>query len=344
VGKLTTGNEAGKYLIATSDWKGEKPEGINDIIYCETDLFLTIVRTQLMDENDLNKVEAIQSEYEIEMLSAYLGKEHKNEITKKDWLVWNEGDQFTEASFKYIDLVLNLTQEIKSEKEVRKQFAKLDIGTPEPLNFESFDKEIQEAIKAGVKEGFSEMEAFIKKYGADPLGSAKMFGTRSFLIESAKTNYQLKTMFLPRAIVAHMGLYGNSAFEATYPTYQTDGEGKPLDASTTNYTMTFKKGEFPPVKAFWSHTMYDGVSQLLIDNELDRYLINSAMKDDFVMNDNGSLTIYIQKESPGAALEANWLPAPDGPFYCVMRLYGPEDKALTGEWVNPVIKINNDNN
>jgi hypothetical protein len=96
-----------------------------------------------------------------------------------------------------------------------------------------------------------------------------------------------------------------------------------LDASKNNYTMTFKKGEFPPVKAFWSLTMYDGKTQLLIDNPLNRYLLNSPMMDQFVLNKDGSLTFYIQKESPGAALESNWLPAPDGPFYATtLRLYG----------------------
>jgi hypothetical protein len=108
-----------------------------------------------------------------------------------------------------------------------------------------------------------------------------------------------------------------------------------LDASKNNYTITFKKGEFPPVKAFWSLTMYDGKTQLLIDNPLDRYLLNSPMMDQFVLNKDGSLTFYIQKESPGAALESNWLPAPDGPFYATMRLYGPEKEALEGKWVTP---------
>ena len=87
--------------------------------------------------------------------------------------------------------------------------------------------------------------------------------------------------------------------------------------------------------------MYDGNTQLLIDNPLDRYLINSPMMDDFVMDEDGSLTLYIQKESPGTALEANWLPAPDGPFYCVLRLYGPKEAAINGEWMNPpMIKSN----
>ena len=341
IGTLATSNGAGKYLIARNDWTGEKPEGINDIIRCESDLFLTIVRTQLMDENDLSRVEAIQDSYQIKLLSDYLGQASDYKAPNIEWPVWNEGDQFTEAAFKYTDVVLGLTQEIEEEKVVREQFAKLGIGTAEPFNFESFDPEIQEAIKAGVKEGFAEMEAFLKQNATDPLSSTKMFGTRSFLNQSAKENYNYKNMFLPRAVAADRGLYGNSAAEATYPMYFVDAEGKPMNAAENNYTLSFKKVELPPVKAFWSLTMYDGNTQLLIDNPLDRYLLNSPMMDDFVMNDDCSLTLYIQKESPGEALEANWLPAPDGPFYAVMRLYGPKAEARSGEWMNPpMIKAN----
>ncbi len=335
IGTLSTGNHAGKYLIVPSNWEGDKPEGISAIIRCESDLFLTIVRTQLMDKNDLNKVEAIQDEYQIQLLSDYLGEESAIAENKKDWPAWNEGDQFTEASFKYVDVVLNLTQKIESETALREQFAKLGIGTPEPFSFESFDQEIQDAIRVGVKEGFAEIEDFIEQNKEDPLGSTKMFGTRTFLTQSAKENYTLKNMFVPRAVAAHMGLYGNSAAEATYPTYLVDAEGLPLDAAAHNYTITFGKTDFPPVKSFWSLTMYDGKSQLLIDNAINRYLINSPMLDDVVFNDDGSLTLYIQKESPGSELKANWLPAPDGPFYCVMRLYGPKKEALKGTWINP---------
>jgi hypothetical protein len=341
VGTLTTGNEAGKYLIALNDWEGEKPNGITDIIYCETDLFLTIVRTQLMDETDLSEVEAIQDAYQIQLLSDYLGEASDYKAPNVEWPVWNEGDQFTEAAFTYVDVVLDLTKEIEEEKLIREQFAKLGIGTAEPFNFENFDPEIQEAIKAGVKEGFADMEAFLKENATDPLSSTKMFGTRVFLNKSAKENYNYENIFLFRAVAADRGLYGNSAAEATYPMYFVDAEGQPMNAAENNYTLTFKKGELPPVKAFWSLTMYDGNTQLLIDNPLDRYLLNSSMMDDFVMNDDGSLTLYIQKDSPGEALEANWLPAPDGPFYGVLRLYGPEAEALSGEWMNPpMIKSN----
>lgn len=117
-----------------------------------------------------------------------------------------------------------------------------------------------------------------------------------------------------------------------------DGEGLLFDASAHNYTITFEKDQLPPVKSFWSITMYDGKSQLLVNNELNRYLLNSSMIDQFKMNEDGSLTLYIQKDSPAKELQPNWLPASDGPFYAVLRLYGPEEPALKGTWINPPMK------
>lgn len=109
---------------------------------------------------------------------------------------------------------------------------------------------------------------------------------------------------------------------STRPTCWTP-RGNPYDASKTGYTLTFEDGGLPPVTAFWSLTMYDGKTQLFVPNPLERYLLNSTTMDDYVFQDDGSLVLYIGKESPGEALEANWLPAPDGPFYLVLRLYGP---------------------
>ena len=85
------------------------------------------------------------------------------------------------------------------------------------------------------------------------------------------------------------------------------------------------------MNAFWSVTMYDGKSQLLIENPINRYLINSPMVTDMKKNADGSLTLYIQKKSPGKAKESNWLPAPDGPIYIIMRLYWPKEERLERE-------------
>ena len=181
------------------------------------------------------------------------------------------------------------------------------------------------------------MEAVVAKLISDPLSSAKVFGTREFLEQSAH-NFGLDKLWLLRMAGAHLGLYGNSGVEAIYPTYQTDADGDPLNAAENKYTLTFSKGKFPPVKAFWSLTMYDGKTQLLVDNPLDRYLLNSPMLDQFTLNEDGSLTLVIQRDHPGAAQESNWLPAPDGPFYMVLRLYGPQEQVLAGEWQHPPVR------
>jgi hypothetical protein len=195
-----------------------------------------------------------------------------------------------------------------------------------------------EALKAGIEAGFADIETFIAKNSSDPLASSKMFGTRSFLNESAGKNYKLNKLDMLRSVSAHMGLYGNSAAEAIYPTYLTDPEGQPLDASTHNYTITFPKGQLPPVKSFWSLSLYDGKTQLFIENPLNRYLLNSDMIEKFKQEEDGTLVLHIGKDSPGKDLESNWLPAPDGPFYLVMRLYGPEKEALEGQWAPPKIE------
>ncbi|MFY9627686.1 MAG: DUF1214 domain-containing protein, partial [Methylocystis sp.] len=112
--------------------------------------------------------------------------------------------------------------------------------------------------------------------------------------------------------------------------------GRPLDGKY-KYTLTFPADGFPPVNAFWSVTMYDGKTQLLIENPINRYLINSPMLPGLKKNADGSLTIYVQKDNPGAEKESNWLPAPNGPIYLVMRLYWPKEEALNGSWKPPVV-------
>ena len=335
LGTLTTGNDGGNYLVATREWDGKTPDKINDVIRCETDIFFVVVRTQLMDEDDMENVRQIQDNYKIQSLSAYLGEEPSQSIASDNFPTWNEGDQFTPEGFRYLDVMLKLTNPVDSEKDLLNRFARLGIGTKQGFDMNNFEEEVQKAIAEGVKEGFAEIEDFIDNYAADPLTSARIFGTRDFLTKSARENYQLDDFYILRAVAAHTGLYGNSGFEAMYPSYLAESQGVPYNAAENNYSITFEKDQLPPVKAFWSLSMYDGQTQLFIHNELERYLLNSNNMDKFKFNEDGSLTLYIQKDSPGKEMEPNWLPAPDGPFYCVMRLYGPGEEALSGEWTNP---------
>jgi len=343
VSTVAKGNVPGRYLLTGPDWKGKLPEGIKEIIPSETQLFIALYRTQLFNPADLKNVKAIQDAYRIEPLSTYLGTKSPAVAPALNFPQWKEGEQFTAAAFIYIDFMLTLVDTPEEEQTLMKRFAKIGLGTEGKFDMSSFSPEIQKAIDEGVKEGFAEIEAFLAKEVTDPLSSSKVFGTRAFLNQSAKENYKLDNLFLIRAVAAHQGIYGNSGAEAIYPTYLVDAQGAPFNASKYNYTLTFKKGEYPPVTAFWSLTMYDGKTQLLIDNPLNRYLLNSPMMDQFKVAEDGSLTFYVQKDSPGKELESNWLPTPDGAFYAVLRLYGPQSDALEGKWDKPpLVKVSKD--
>jgi hypothetical protein len=129
--------------------------------------------------------------------------------------------------------------------------------------------------------------------------------------------------WLKRAAAAKFGIFGNSTIEAVYPIATQEADGALLDGSKRNYTLTFPPHQLPPVQAFWSITMYDPKTTFLIQNPINRYLINSPMLPNLKKGADGSITLYIQKNSPGGDKEANWLPSPDGPLYLAMRLYYP---------------------
>ena len=336
VGTLTTGNGAGKFLLAGPDWTGEPPDGVDKVIQSETDLVFIVVRTQLFGPDDLPRVAEIQQAYSVEPWSAFAGTPAPDPAPSFDYPAWVEGAQFDARSFEYIDFMLQLLNEPAGlEAELRERMASIGIGGNGNFNLASQPESVRAELAAGAQDGLAMIETFIKENAADPLASAKLFGTRAFLEDSARTNYGLDTPNLLRSVAAHQGLYGNSGTEAVYPTYLSMPDGSPLNASANSYTLTFNGGELPPVDAFWSLTMYDGTTQLFVRNALDRYLLNSTMLDSFVFAEDRSLVLYIGKESPGAELESNWLPAPNGPFYMVLRLYGPQPEMLDGSWAPP---------
>jgi hypothetical protein len=140
------------------------------------------------------------------------------------------------------------------------------------------------------------------------------------------------TSYLQRAVVALGGLGANLPADAIYPTAFLDSEGKPLD-SASKYVVHFEKGKLPPANAFWSITMYDN-ERFQVPNPIDRFAIGD--RDKLKFNDDGSLDIYIQTESPGKDKESNWLPAPkSGPMGPTLRIYSPRREALDGTWAPP---------
>ncbi len=140
--------------------------------------------------------------------------------------------------------------------------------------------------------------------------------------------------YLKRAIVSQLGLGANVPEDAIYPLNLADEAGKPLDGANA-YALHFEKSALPPVEAFWSVTLYDQ-DGFQVGNALNRFALSSWMP--FSYNSDGSLDLYFQNESPGPGKEANWLPAPKGPFNLTMRLYAPKRDALTGVWNPPPVK------
>ena len=121
-----------------------------------------------------------------------------------------------------------------------------------------------------------------------------------------------------------------------YPSFQMDSKGELLDGSKNNYSITFPSNRIPKSDYFWSFTMYDLPNRFLVENSINRYSIGSQTKS-LKKDKDGSMTIYFQTESPGKDREGNWLPTPEGPFYTVLRIYGPDDSVLDGNYKLPEI-------
>jgi hypothetical protein len=336
IGSRATGHEAGSYLVAGPDWKGETPPGIREVFRSSTQLAMALFRTQLFDAADMANVEKVQAGYRVQPLSAFLGQSAPPPAPAIDFPKIDKELAKTNF-FEYMDFALEFAPPGPEEQAIREGLARIGIGPGKTFAFKDLSLEHKAEIALGLKEGDEEVKRYlqgdIKRINGWSVVSP--FGDRAFY----------KGDWMLRAAAAAGGIYGNDAVEAVYPFTKTLASGEALDGSKHRYTLTFPAGGLPPVNAFWSVTMYDGKTQLLIKNPIDRYLINSPMLPDMKKGEDGSLTIYIQKDSPGKDKESNWLPAPDGPIYLVMRLYWPKTEppsvlpAGVGTWQPPAIAV-----
>ncbi|MFO0891464.1 MAG: DUF1254 domain-containing protein [Isosphaeraceae bacterium] len=333
LGTRTTGNGGGSYMLAGPSWNGETPRGIAQVIRCETEFSLAIYRTQLFGPGDLEHVKAIQAGYKVQPLSPFLGTPAPPAPAAIDW---PKIDKNLGAAnpFRYLNLMLQFCPAVgmaEVEKPLRQRFARIGIEPGKPFTTDHLTQDQRAELAAGVKSGMEKIKRQLAGAGKEVNGwrIGSLFGDRSFY----NGDWTL------RAAAAMGGIYGNNASEAIYPMLASDSEGNRPDCSKARYTLTFPKGEFPPANAFWSVTMYDAKTQLLVENPIRRYLINSPMLPHLKTNEDGSLTIYIQKDSPGEDKASNWLPAPDGPIYVVMRIYWPKEEAVNGTWKPPAVVL-----
>jgi len=334
IGSRATGNGGGRFLVAGPRWQGEAPAGIEKVFRSTTDFSLVIFRTQLFDPNDMPNVVKVQSGYAVEPLSAFARQPAPPAAAAIAWPKIDKQLVKTEF-FEYLDFALQFAPPGPEEREIRAKLARIGVGPGRSFAFRELSDAHKAEVLLGMRAGEKKVEEAVAGFGTEVNGwrVGSPFGDREFYAGD----------WLKRAAAAKAGIYGNDAVEAMYPMTKALPDGTPLDGSKHRYTLTFARGQYPPVNAFWSVTMYDGRTQLLIRNPIDRYLINSPMLPKLKRNGDGSLTLYVQKDSPGKDKESNWLPAPDGPIYLVMRLYWPKTEPPSilppggGTWQPPAI-------
>jgi hypothetical protein len=326
IGTRATGNGGGSFLLAGPGWKGETPRGVAKVFRSETELAFPAYRTQLFNPGDLENVRKVQAGYKVQPLSAFLGRPAPTAAPAIDFIkpLTPAEEKTSPQFFNILNFVLQFCPTVPSETELMARFARIGVGAGKTLDVSKLSPELKTAIEQGMADAWAAFAGLKQQFDEGKVTSGDVFGTREFL----KNNY------LYRMGAAVLGIYGNSKQEAMYPAYYVDATKQKLDGAN-RYALRFAPGQLPPVNAFWSLTMYEEPASLLVANPLNRYLINSPMLPQLQRDADGGVTLMVQSESPGKDKEANWLPAPNGPFSMIMRLYWPKDEAVEGKWTKP---------
>ena len=313
------GNDGVNVLLASPTWKGEVPKGVKRIIRGDSEFLGSLTRTQLFDPKDLSNVTKIQKEYKLQPLGAYLGKAAPKAAPAIDWKLWKDGAERTDAFWDYVNFMLPFTTPNSQDKPMLDKMAKIGLGagTAKP------NAEIQAAMKLGMQDALAELT----KASQGDVDPALFFRSRK------DTNKD----YFNRALGVMVGIFGNVKKVSVYFSVPKDDKGELFDGSKHNYVITFTADQIPPAKDFWSWTMYKLPQRWLVDNPVNRYAIGSATPGLKKAKD-GSITIYFQAKSPGKDKESNWLPAPEGPFWIVLRTYGPSKAILDNSWKLPPVK------
>lgn len=327
-GWRTTGTQAGDYAVVPPGWNGSLPSGVVRID-APTPFVWIIGRTKTDGPADYAAVNKVQADYKITPLSQW-GKDAAPVVGSVDPSIDMKTppkitvDAMPAAEFfAYAAETLKLNPPHLTDQPILAQVKRIGIERGKSFDMTKVDP----AIKAGLDTA--------------PADALKLMAWKVASLARVANGWSMNTdtmgvygnYYLKRAVVAQFGLGANLPEDAIYPLNLADESGKPLDGANA-YVLHFNKGETPPVDAFWSVTLYD-TDGFQVVNDLNRFAVSSWMP--FKYDPDGSLDLYFQNASPGPGKEANWLPAPKGPFNLTMRLYAPQSSALTGKWNPPPV-------
>ncbi|MFC9331140.1 DUF1254 domain-containing protein [Kitasatospora sp. NPDC057015] len=326
VGARTTGQQAGDYLVAGPGWQGEVPAGIDGVIRTATQLIGVLGRTYLAGTSPeaVEELAAIQRQYRLRPLHEYAGTEAPPPAPQPVWPVWREEVLDTIEFFSFLDFLLGFFPVLPAEADLRRRLAALGIDGRGEFEPAVLPAELRGEIEGGIADGRAELD----RAAAGATSGVGLFGTRE----------QLGDDYLKRAVGAREGLYGLPVEEAWYGGWLVDSEGnRPPNAADRDYVLRFAPDALPPAAFFWSATVYALPHRQLVDNPINRYSIGDRTPG-LVRDPDGGLALYVQVKRPAdAEHSANWLPAPDGPFSLVIRVYGPGPSVLDGSWTLPAL-------
>jgi hypothetical protein len=335
-GTRTTGNSANSFLIVGPDWSGTAPSGVQ-VLRSPTNMVWLLGRTQTNGPEDYAAVHSVQDGYKLVPLSKF-GTSYVPAKVAVD----PDFDAKTPpveklkrmSAAQYFDMLARLLKANPppaADAPVIAKLAAIGIVPGQPFDPSHLDPAVARGLAGSVSVALQKLQEGIEQKATtqSPTGhTANGWRILPMTVGNFGTNYQI------RAIVALIALGANLSADAVYPTTYVDAEGKPLNGAN-HYVLHFDKGKTPPVNAFWSVSMY-GPDSFFVENPINRYAISSWMQ--LQHGSDGSLDIYIQKDSPGKDRESNWLPAPAGDFNLTLRMYWPKDKPISindGSWVPP---------
>lgn len=332
-GKRTTGTKAGNFAITGPGWSGTLPKGVTEL-KSPTNMVWLIGRTQTNGPKDYAAVRKIQDGYKLVPLSAF-GKPYTQpegtvdpSIDMKTPPVEQLEKMSTETFFNRLASLLQSNPAPESEAPILEKLKAIGVVPGEKFEPFKLDPAVARGLEKSVSVAMEKLQAGSKETGAPVNG----WRVPPMVLGNYGSDYGT------RAVVALIGLGANLPQDAVYPTAFVDDTGKPLSGAN-RYVLHFDKGAAPPAEAFWSVTMYDADSFFVV-NPINRYAISSSMP--LKKNADGSLDIYVQRESPGKDKEANWLPAAEKDFSVTMRIYWPTDKApsiLDASWKPSAVKL-----
>jgi hypothetical protein len=333
-GTRTTGTKAQKYVIIGPHWKGRVPPGLEKL-HSPTDMVWIIGRTYCTGSpEDYKKVHALEDQYHLVPLSSY-GAAYTPAVGKVDPKISMKTpvrDQVNRLDAgSYFQMLAALMKENPPAKEdaaMIEKLARIGIVPGKDFDIIKVRPAVAKGLQGAPKAGLEKIMAHAKTGASHTNGWTIMMKTGLY-----------GTDYLQRAFIAAVGLGANRPQDAVYPTSEADVSGKPY-IGANKYVLRFPPHETPPVDGFWSVTMYDS-QYFFVPNKLNRYAVSP--RNSFQLGGDGSLSIYIQHDSPGADKESNWLPAPSDNFILMMRMYWPREappSILDGSWKPPpVLKV-----